>query len=161
MRNRTNFFPGLRVGAFLSCTVSLAAGGLPALAQNGIYTPKVGSAERKAIMNAFRIPVEQDLRRNASPAAPLAIPRIPILFVIVDPRADLRVKQDWAFVRAILNHPDGRQLDYDTPVAAGLLHRVHGRWHVIRHETGGEEEPWTGWGHQYHAPPDLIPKAES
>ena len=139
--------------------VSLLVGPLPVSAQNGVYTPKPGSPERKAIMDALRVPVQKDLK-------------MPIIFVVApaEPDGYFRVKQGWAFVYAEFRHSDGAPMGpvYYAPAdgnisadAAALLHRVHGRWHVLVHIVGGTDIPWVHWGRDYHAPSGLLPNQET
>lgn len=139
-------------------TIGVAAAALvwaaPAFAQSGVYTPSAGSPERKAIMNALRIPVQRDLK-------------MPVIFVIRSPQTDLRVKQGWAFVVADFRRPSGALLGQAffarfhgmmAGNASALLHRVGGRWRVVAHNTGATDVVWQDWGRTYHAPPGLVPQ---
>ena len=149
-------------GLAIDALAWLATGSLPAAAQSGVYTPRPGSPERRDIMNALRVPVEKDLAYNASPETKGKFVKIPVVFKIPDPKTFLRVSQNWAFVYAVLCHPDGTEFRYDTPVAVALLHRSHRRWSVIAHETGLEVSPfpWGKWSRQYHTPPGLFPRIQ-
>ncbi len=131
---------------------ALACGMVPASAQSGVYTPGAGSVERKAIMNALRVPVQRDLR-------------MPVIFVVSSPSHDLRVKQGWAFVVAEFRHSNGDPMGpafFDhggmDNSASALLHRVGGQWRVVTHNTGATDVVWENWGRTYHAPPGLVPR---
>jgi hypothetical protein len=60
-------------------------------AQSGTYTPKPGSAERKAIMDAARVPVESELKKK-------------VVFKV----ERLKVRAGWAFMMGVPQGPDGR-----------------------------------------------------
>lgn len=132
--------------------LALACGLAPAHAQGGVYTPAAGSPERKAIMNALRVPVQRDLH-------------MPVIFVVSSPAHDLRVKQGWAFVVAQFRHSNGDPMgpaffDHDgmDDSASALLHRVGGQWRVVAHNTGATDVVWENWGRTYHAPSGLVPR---
>lgn len=129
----------------------LAQGSLPATAQSGVYTPKPGSPKRKAIMDTLRVPVEHDLK-------------MPVIFVVTDPKTFFRVKQGWAFVGPEFRHSNGDPMGpayyaeaNDSDVVIALLHRVHGKWHVVTHDTGAVDVEWPEWSAKYHTPPGLLP----
>ena len=142
-----------------SVLLAVACGVVPALAQSGVHTPKPGSAERKAIMDALRVPVQHDLK-------------MPVIFVVRHPEPEgyLRVKQGWAFVDAEFRHPNGDPMgpsyygDAEGGLSAdacGLLHRVNGRWRVLVHNVGATDVEWTDWERKYHAPAGLVPNQEN
>ncbi len=132
----------------------LACGIAPTSAQSGVYTPSAGSSERKAIMNALRVPVQRDLH-------------MPVIFVIHAPPHDLRVKQGWAFVVAEFRHSNGdpmgpaffdRSHGMMDDSASALLHRIGSQWRVVTHNTGATDVVWEDWGRTYHTPPGLVPR---
>ena len=134
---------------------ALLSGLPPTLAQNSVYTPKPGSPERKAIMNALRGPVEHDLK-------------MPVIFVVTHPEIFFRVKQGWAFVGADFQHPNGDPMgeayykssnDQKSDTVVALLHCIHGKWHVVTHDTGATDVEWPEWPAKYHTPPGLFAKA--
>ena len=132
--------------------VTLALQAPPAAAQSGVYTPKPGSPERKVLMNTLRVPVEKDLGMR-------------VIFVITRPTESLRVLHDWAFINAEFRHENGDPMGEayydatdDSDLVVALLHRVHGRWHVVTHDTGTVDVGWPGWSKQYHAPAALFPR---
>ena len=152
--NATQFRPGLAViGLALFAAGLLACA--PAAAHSGVFTPAPGSNERKAILNALRLPVEKDLG-------------MPVIFVVHHPEIFFRVEADWAFVGADFRHPDGspmgesyyaRSNDQNSDTVLALLHRSHGHWRVVNHDTGAVDAAWADWSRQYHAPSDLFPKS--
>src|SRR5689334_14376966 len=76
------------LSAFILVTLCLSAS-----AQT--YTPKQGSAERKALMDALRVPVEKDLGKK-------------VVFKI----DHLKLQGDWAFMRGVPQQPNGARMDY-------------------------------------------------
>ena len=124
-------------------------------AQGRVYEPPVSSAERKAIMDSLRKPVEKDLNR-------------PVLFRVPSP-GDFRVQSGWAFLNAELRKPDGSRMDYsgtryDSPDAnsgevQALLHRVGGRWRVVTFVMCVSDVEWGDWAKKYHAPRAIFPTA--
>ncbi len=120
------------------------------------HTPKVGSAERKAILDALRADVQDEYK-------------MPVKFVIHDPeRYNFRVAgaaNDWAFVSAKYVQPDGAPMgkkywtmvgDMSDDVQA-LLHRVKGKWKVVTAITAVTDVEWEDWPKKYHAPAAVIP----
>ena len=85
------------------------------------YTPKPGSAERKAILDALRMPVEREARQK-------------VVFYGVS----IKVEKGWAFVHAISMDKAGKKAvlgDLDT---AGLLRKQNGRWKVLHWGVAGD-----------------------
>ena len=121
-----------------------------ALAQ---YTPEKGSEERKAIADALRVPIEKKLKQS-------------VVFNI----DHLKVEDDWAFMLGAPRKPGGGRLDYSKTIyaeaqAAGmfddnicaLLHKVRGRWTVVKYVLGATDVPYIGWDEQYRAPSGIFP----
>lgn len=115
-------------------------------------TPAVGSAERQAILDAVRTPLQQVLGQQ-------------VQFVV----HQMRVGDDWGFVYARMQRPDGGMIDYvSTSYAeaakqggvsqdyAALLHHHDGRW-TVRVEVVGPTDPaWLAWPEEYKAPEALF-----
>src|ERR1044072_3902091 len=78
--------------AFFCCLILL---GFSSSAVAQIYTPKQGSSERKALMDALRVPVEKDLNKK-------------VVFKV----DHLKVQGDWAFMRGVPQQPNGARMDY-------------------------------------------------
>jgi hypothetical protein len=126
-------------------------GASTALAQ---HTPEKGSVERKAITDALRVPVEKKLKQS-------------VVFNI----DHLKVQDDWALLLGAPRRPNGEKLDYSKTsyaeaVALGmfddnisaLLHKVRGRWRVVRYEIGATDVVYLDWDKQYRAPSGIFPQ---
>lgn len=134
----------------LVCLFSLFALCPGSLAQTS--TPKAGSLERKALMDALRIPVEKELGKK-------------VLFKI----DHLKVLDGWAFLRGLPLQPNGKAVDYrNTPyqerIADGtfddgicaLLKKEGDRWIVITYQIGATDVPWVSWEEEYKAPAAIF-----
>ena len=140
--------------AVASLFVLITLFGAPAIsAQSRPYTPDKGSAERKAITDALRVPVERKLKQE-------------VIFKI----DHLKVQNGWAFLMGTPRRPDGGQIDYrNTPYAeaqkAGafddgvmaLLHKVGGQWRVVQYVIGATDVAYLGWDRKFHAPSAIFP----
>lgn len=115
-------------------------------------TPAAGSAERKAIMEALRVPCEKDLRRK-------------VIFRV----QHLRVVDNWAFARVVPLQPDGKEIDYSrTKYAAQqkegafdaeaetLLRRDGGNWKVLEWRFGATDTEIDIWFEKYRMPKSLV-----
>ena len=117
-----------------------------------LHGPKVGSPERKAILDALRPPIEATLHQ-------------PVVF-----KCDhFMVESGWAFVRGTPIRPDGRKIDYgktkyQAAIADGffddgfaaLLHYREGAWHVTKWEIGATDVAWEPWADDYGAPRTIF-----
>lgn len=121
-------------------------------AQNRSYEPKQGSAERKAIVDALREPVQQELKKKA-------------IFKI----DHLRVQGNYAFLRGVPLQPDGSPMNYaDTPYQqaiadeifddgiCALLKKEGGRWQVVTYVIGATDVPWVDWDKRFKAPAAIF-----
>jgi hypothetical protein len=124
------------------------------LAAERIYTPKLGTPERKAINDALRGAVEKELKK-------------PVIF-----RIDvLNVMNGWAFLRGIPLEKSGKRMDYrgtpyqelidagmfDDWICALLNKEGNGtRWRVVVYALGATDVPFIGWVERYHAPPGIF-----
>ena len=139
-----------RLRIFLPAVFILAVAGV-ASAQEA-RTPAPGSAERKAIADALRAPVEKELRQK-------------VVFKI----DHLKVSGDWAFLRGVPQRPGGAPLEYKgTPyqeaIDAGafddgivaLLQKRKGRWQVVQFVVGATDVPYVGWDKKYRAPSAIF-----
>ena len=115
------------------------------------YTPKLGSAERTAIMDALRPPVQKDVG-------------VPVIFYVEDPARSFRVVGDWAFLNATVQQKNGKPLPKsflgeDGAISSNvqaLLRRVGKKWKVVTHVTGASDVEWEDWAKKYHAPPEVT-----
>lgn len=117
------------------------------------WTPEKNSPERKEIMDAARVPIEEDIRQ-------------PVIFVV----EHLRRNRDWAFLHAVPKRPDGGDIDYhgtdyqadiDEGVfggtAAVLLKRKGSGWSVVTWGLGFSDVIWDNWDEEFGAPEGLWP----
>lgn len=131
--------------------IGFLLGYVPAKAES-VYTPKPGTAERKAIMDALRAPVMQDLGQR-------------VVFVV----EDLKVKDGWAFLFGTPRQPNLKAVDYrktryaedvkegmfDDNISA-LLHRESGAWKVKAFIIGATDVPWVPWPEEFGAPREIF-----
>ncbi|HXG94770.1 MAG TPA: hypothetical protein VNN73_20695 [Blastocatellia bacterium] len=123
-----------------------------ARAQSEPYAPKHGSAERKAIMDALRVPVERKLFK-------------PTVFKV----DHLKVQNGWAFMLGVPQQPNGRAMDYrgteyETAIKQGafddgicaLLRKQGSKWQVVAFVIGATDVPYIGWDKKYKAPPAIF-----
>jgi len=121
--------------------------------QASVTIPEKGSAERKSITDALRVPVQKKLKQE-------------VVFKI----DHLKVQNGWAFLLAAPQRADGGAIDYrDTPYAdaynAGafdnsvmaLFHKVGGQWRVVQYVIGATDVAYTGWDRRFHAPSAIFP----
>jgi hypothetical protein len=127
--------------------------GFPALGQ-AVHTPEKGSAERKAILDALRTPVERELKQ-------------PIVFVT----DNFKVQGSWAFVSGTPQTPGGGEPNYSNTKYAGyqdafdnnffaLLKKTGGRWRVTTYAIGCTDVCYTDWWRRYRAPKAIFPYTE-
>ncbi|HEX6279008.1 MAG TPA: hypothetical protein VFZ49_03235 [Pyrinomonadaceae bacterium] len=131
--------------------VTLAA--FTASAQS-VHTPEKGSAERKAILDALRIPVERDLKQK-------------IVFVT----DTFNVLGTWAFVGGRPTKPDGSDPDlrgtawedaedmFDNNFF-GLLRKAGSKWKVTAYALGCTDVCYADWWRRYRAPKAIFPYTE-
>jgi len=115
----------------------------------GFHKPAVGSAERDAILAAFRVPVAKDLGQ-------------PVVFKVTR----LNVENGFAFVMGTPMKSDGSQIDFSkTKYAAGaaggefdaagtlaLLKFENGKWVVLDYAVGATDFPAQTWAKDAGAP---------
>jgi hypothetical protein len=122
----------------------------------GVYTPEKGSAERKAILDALRIPVERELKQK-----------------IVFSAENFNVAGNWAFLSGDPQSPDGGQPDYrGTPYQEAkdadmfdnnffaLLRKTGGKWKVVHYAIGCTDVCYADWWRRYKAPKAVFPYTE-
>src|SRR5215471_16782802 len=113
--------------------------------QDAAYTPKQGSAERNAIMDALRKPVEAKLKQK-------------VVFAV----SHLKVQDGWAFLYGTPQQPGGKPIDYSiTPFKqeykegvfdnnfSALLHKKDDEWLVVALNIGATDVVWEDWSKQY------------
>ena len=120
------------------------------------YTPEKGSPERKAILDALRVPVERDLKQK-------------IVFVA----DNFKVQGNWAFVGGTPQNTNGGSPDYGRTKYAdavdsgafdnnffALLKKTAGKWKVTTYAIGCTDVCFTDWWSRYKAPKAIFPYTE-
>ena len=120
------------------------------------YTPAKGSAERTAIINALRVPVEKKLKKKT-------------IFAL----NNFKVQGNWAYLDGTPQKPDGSAMDYrgteyQEAIDAGmfdngifaLLKKTGGKWKVVTHMIGCTDVCYLDWDKQYKAPKAIFPSSE-
>ena len=147
MRQKSRVKSVLAIALGLMFLASLSA------AYAGTYTtPQRGSPERKAIMNALRIPVQKVLGQK-------------VVFVV----DILNVGEGWAFLFGRPQQPSGKKIDYrNTPYAedvkigmfddsiSALLRNKGSGWRVVTYDIGATDVVWETWAEDYGAPGELF-----
>lgn len=124
----------------------------PVAAQSEPYTPKAGSAERKAIMDSLRVPVQKGLLK-------------PVIFKV----DHLKVQDGWAFMRGVPQQPGGKPMNYkgteyeqaqkdgafDDGICA-LLRKQGAKWQVVRFVIGATDVVYIGWDEEFKAPSAIF-----
>lgn len=126
-----------------------------AFAQN-VYTPERGSAARKAIFDALRVPVEKELKQD-------------ILFSV----SELNVSGNWAFfggepLAAGGGRPDYRNTEYQSALESdmfdnnifALFKKSGGKWKVVKYYIGCTDVCYASWWKDYKAPKAIFPYTE-
>lgn len=122
----------------------------------GIHTPERGSAERKAILDVLRVPVERELKQK-----------------IVFAAETFNVLGNWAFLYGTPQTLDGSKLDLSKTKYAeaqregfwggnfqALLKKTAGKWVVVKYQLGCTDVCWAEWWKTYRAPKAVFPYTE-
>lgn len=133
--------------ALLLCAVAGWAAAQP------VRTPRAGSAERTAILNAVRVPVEK-------------IVKVKVKFEV----QVLRVSGDWAFFMGRPLQRNGKPIDYSKTKykesidagafddgAMALLKREKGKWRILDWGLGMTDFPAGDWVEKRKAPKAILP----
>jgi hypothetical protein len=136
----------------LSIVLALAL----SVAAQKVYTPEKGSAERTAILNALRAPVEKELKQK-------------VQFAI----DQFNVRGNWAFLNgepqnASGGRPNYRGTKYQSAVDGGafddnfqaLLRKTGGKWRVVTYAIGCTDVCWLDWWSRYKAPKAIFPATD-
>lgn len=120
------------------------------------YEPEKGSPERKAILDALRIPVERDLKQK-------------VVFVA----DNFKVQGNWAFVGGTPQNSSGGAPDYSRTKYAdafesgafdnnffALLKKTAGKWKVTTYAIGCTDVCYVDWWRRYRAPKAVFPYTE-
>jgi len=123
-----------------------------AISAQSAYTPDKGSPERKAILDAIRVPVERAMKQK-------------IVFVA----DNFKVQGSWAFVGGSMRTPSGDQPNLTGTEFAeaaeqgafdsnffGLLRKSGGKWRVIKHAIGCTDVCYAEWWKEAKAPKTIF-----
>lgn len=126
-----------------------------AFGQSKIYTPKVGSVERKAILDGFREKLKKPLSNK------------PVVFKV----QSLKTDGQWAFYYGAPRQPNGKMLNYKGTEfedaynsdafddnCGALLKRSGKKWTVKAWFLGATDVPWVDWPEHFKAPKGIFPK---
>jgi hypothetical protein len=115
-------------------------------------TPAPGSAERKALTDALRAPVERELRQK-------------VVFKI----DHLKTLGGWAFLRGVPQRPGGGKVDYNSTAyrrriedgvfddwVCALLRKKAGKWQVVKYVIGATDVVYEGWDAEHGAPSAIF-----
>ena len=143
----------MRLFVVTALLAALPFAGANAVAKDCPYVPPAGSAERKAIMDSLRGPVQSELKQD-------------VVFLT----KKFAVCRDWAFLEAEPQKPSGQPVNWSiTPYRAAvdegmcggyvhaLLRKKAGRWQVRVYEICASDVPWVMWSDEYGAPRALFP----
>ncbi len=121
-------------------------------AQQRAYSPKIGSAERAAVLGTLRSAVQQEIKK-------------PVVFKV----DHLKVQDGWAFMRGVPQQSSGKPVDYrGTPYEeaikegifddwiCALLRKEGGKWKVVTYALGATDVPYLRWKEEYRAPSDIF-----
>jgi hypothetical protein len=120
----------------------------PAHAQSSPYTPSKGSAERKALMDALRVPVEKELKQK-------------VVFVA----SNLKCQNGWGFFSGKAQRPNGSPVDYSRTAYAeqiemdmfednlfAVLKKNGDSWKVVEYAIGCTDVCYEEWSAKHRAP---------
>lgn len=118
-----------------------------------VTSPKQGSAARKGILDALRVPIEKDLKQR-------------VMFKV----DHLKVSGNWAFMSGKNLTAAGKKIDYrktryKDAIDSGafddwtcaLLKREGNKWKVLRYSIGATDVVWDGWFREFRAPKAIFP----
>lgn len=121
-----------------------------------VYTPEKGSAERTAIMNTLRMPVEKELKQK-------------IQFSV----EEFKSNGTWAFLSGAPQNMSGGKPNYqETPYQEAinsdmfdnnffaLLKKTSGKWKVVKYLIGCTDVCYADWWKKYKAPKAVFPYTE-
>lgn len=143
------------LGRLAIYSIIIIAAAVTASAQSA-YTPEKGSPERKAILDALRIPLEKELKQK-----------------IVFATDNFKVQGMWVFVSCTPQTPGGGRPDYSKTryreaVDSGafdnnffaLLRKSGGKWRVVTKAIGCTDVCYADWWSRYKAPKAIFPYTE-
>lgn len=121
-----------------------------------VTTPEKGSAERTAILNALRVPVEKELKQK-------------IQFAV----ENFNVQGNWAFLDGASQTMTGGEPNFKNTQYQGridvdafdnnifaLLKKTAGKWKVVTYQIGCTDVCYLPWVKDYKAPKAIFPNVE-
>ncbi|MCP4182105.1 MAG: hypothetical protein GY761_02135 [Hyphomicrobiales bacterium] len=148
---KKNSFLIALASSFLLLQILLSVGNVAAGGEK-YYEPGRGSQERKAIMNAARVPISREIGQR-------------VIFVVDVLRTDGRM----AYLQATPVNPDSTPLNWNnTPfredwsadmmsdVVMVLLERQGSSWKAMDYFIGPTDVAWYGWLEKYGLPQTLF-----
>lgn len=113
-----------RVVFWWCCALLFCAGSTPMLTSAAFakpHTPAPGSAERKAILDALRVPIQKRAKQK-------------VVFYGVQ----LKVENGWAFVNCAAMDKTGKKYVLTELDTSALLRKINGRWRVLHWGQAGD-----------------------
>ena len=118
-------------------------------------TPKPGSPDRKAILDALRVPVQKEIG-------------FPVVFRI----SHLKIKDNWAFLKGQPRTKDDKPIDYSKTsldeeartadeLLVAVLKKTDGRWRVVEHAIFTTDVWWHGIHERLGAPAEIFDYSDS
>ena len=123
---------------------------LPVLAGD-VWTPKPGSTERTAILDAIRDPLEDHIHQK-------------VIFRV----SHLKVQDNWAFLMAEARTKDDKPINYKGTIfehdaeewdegVIAILRYKRNRWYVVNHSFFASDVWWHGMHEPLRAPKAIFP----
>jgi hypothetical protein len=120
-----------------------------------LYTPARDTPERRAIMDAARVPIAGAVG-------------LPVIFVVQNLNSD----GHWAYLQAVPHNPDNSPIDWRgsalareweagfmSDIAMVLLRRTGPDWHVVEWVMGPTDVAWIDWQARHDLPVRLFNRA--
>ena len=134
--------------------LGLVVGLTGSICGQAVRTPAPGSAERKAIIAALRIPVEKEMKQK-------------VAFKV----RTLNISGSWAYIGGEPTTPAGKLLSLKNTVYegqedmfdnnfSGLLRKTGGKWRVVQHALGCTDVCYADWWKRFNAPKAIFPYTE-
>lgn len=123
----------------------------PGAPKAALHHPGYSDPERKAILDALRVPVQRELKQK-------------VVFKV----DRIAVQDGWAFVYGQPLRPDGGEIDYSRTkyqqaIDEGFfddnysaLLRYRGGWRVVTYDIGATDVVWEPWADSYGAPKAIF-----
>jgi hypothetical protein len=144
--------PGRCYSRIMSRALSFVLIALAAYAAGQAVEVKKNSPERKAMLDALRVPVQEELRSK-------------VQFKI----NWFKRQGDWAFMKGVPVTASGGKIDYSRTGYAralkdgmfddwicGLFKRKDGKWKVVRYQIGATDVCYEPWPKQFGAPKAIF-----